>query len=44
VWLASVIPQSSLLSGYLGAQGYVATTNIGGDNSNTSADVIHISD
>jgi len=27
---------------YVGAQGYVTTTNIGGSNSNTSADVIHI--
>lgn len=27
---------------YVGAQGYVATTNIGGGDSNTSADVIHI--
>ncbi len=27
---------------YVGAQGYVATTNIGGENSNTSADVFHI--
>ena len=27
---------------YVGVQGYVATTNIGGDNSDASADVIHI--
>ncbi len=27
---------------YVGAQGYVATTSIGGDDSNTSADVFHI--
>jgi Dirigent-like protein len=27
---------------YVAAQGYVTTTNIGGENSNTSADVFHI--
>jgi len=39
---ANTLPIVGGTGSYVAAQGYVATTNIGGENSNTSADIFHI--